>query len=99
MASGIIQGCGNMVSEVVVSCNVTTNYLRVLSMTTRVTFRWENFDNVILARLPFPQVFQVKIIDNLIGLNLCKRLTLNSHTEIKECNTVATIKSSKDFFK
>ena len=99
MASGIIQGCGNMVSEVVVSCNVTTNYLRVLSMTTRVTFRWENFDNVILAWLPFPQVFQVKIIDNLIGLNLCKRLTLTSHSEIKACNTAATIKSSRDFFK
>ena len=57
------------------------------SMTTRVTFSWENFDNVILAWLPFPQVFQVKIIDNLIGFNLCKRLTLNNHSEIKACNT------------
>ena len=63
-------------------------------MTTRVTFSWENFDNVILAWLPFPQVFQVKIIDNLIGFNLCKRLTLNNHSEIKECNTAATINTT-----
>ena len=63
-------------------------------MTTRVTFSWENFDNVILAWLPFPQVFQVKIIDNLIGFNLCKRLTLNNHSEIKACNTAATINTT-----
>ena len=31
VASGIIQGCGNMVGEVGgISCNVTANYLRVL---------------------------------------------------------------------